>query len=66
MTEHTTVGIDIAKDTFDVFISPDGQFLHLENTPYGHQQLLDVLASRTVVRIVMEATGRYHSLLTAT
>ncbi|MCP6700161.1 IS110 family transposase [Pseudomonas donghuensis] len=66
MTEHTTVGIDIAKDTFDVFISPDGQFLHLENTPHGHQQLLDALASRTVVRIVMEATGRYHNLLTAT
>lgn len=66
MTEHTTVGIDIAKDTFDVFISPDGQFLHLENTPQGHQQLLDTLSSRTVVRIVMEATGRYHSLLTAT
>ncbi|MCW4781724.1 IS110 family transposase [Enterobacter chuandaensis] len=66
MTEHTTVGIDIAKDSFDVFISPDGLFLHLENTPHGHQQLLDALASRTVVRIVMEATGRYHNLLAAT
>lgn len=66
MTEHTTVGIDIAKDTFDVFISPDGLFLHLDNTPHGHQQLLDALASRIVVRIVMEATGRYHNLLAAT
>ena len=66
MTEHTTVGIDIAKDTFDVFISPDEQFLHLENSPQGHQQLLNALASRTVTRIVMEATGRYHNLLAAT
>lgn len=66
MTEHTTVGIDIAKETFDVFISPDGRFLHLENTPQGHQQLLDALASRTVTRIVMEATGRYHNLFAAT
>lgn len=57
MTEHITIGIDIAKDTFDVFISPDGLFLHLENTPHGHQQLLDALASRAVTRIVMEATG---------
>lgn len=66
MTEHITIGIDIAKDTFDVFISPDGLFLHLENTPHGHQQLLDALASRAVTRIVMEATGRYHNLLAAT
>lgn len=66
MTEHTIVGIDIAKDTFDVFISPDGRFLHLENTPQGHQQLLDSLSSHTVARIVMEATGRYHNLLAAT
>lgn len=66
MTEHTTVGIDIAKETFDVFISPDGIFLHLDNTPQGHQLLLDALSSRTVTRIVMEATGRYHNLLAAT
>lgn len=66
MTEHTIVGIDIAKETFDVFISPDGRFLHLENTPQGHQQLLDALSSHTVARIVMEATGRYHNLLAAT
>jgi transposase len=57
MTEHTTVGIDIAKETFDVFISPDGIFLHLDNTPQGHQLLLDALSSRAVARIVMEATG---------
>ncbi|MBE4813462.1 MULTISPECIES: IS110 family transposase [unclassified Enterobacter cloacae complex] len=66
MTEHTTVGIDIAKETFDVFISPDGIFLHLENTPQGHQLLLDALSSRAFARIVMEATGRYHNLLAAT
>lgn len=66
MTEHTTVGIDIAKETFDAFISPAGLLLHLENTPSGHQQLLDALSSHTVIRVVMEATGRYHSLLAAT
>lgn len=66
MTELTFVGVDIAKETFDVFISPSGLFLHLENTPAGHQQLLDQLATANVKLIVMEATSRYHNLLAAT
>ncbi|QKJ57552.3 IS110 family transposase [Serratia fonticola] len=66
MTEHATVGIDIAKDTFDVFIDSTRQLLHLDNTPEGHQQLLSALSAITVKLVVMEATGRYHSLLAAT
>lgn len=66
MTEYHFVGVDIAKETFDVFISPSGQFLHLENTPDGHQQLLAQLAPLNIKLVVMEATSRYHNLLAAT
>lgn len=66
MTQYSFAGVDIAKETFDVFISPSGKLLHLENTPAGHQQLLDELTPLTVRLVVMEATGRYHNLLAAT
>jgi transposase len=66
VTQSDFVGVDIAKETFDVFISPSGRFLHLENTPAGHQQLLEQLASLHVRLVVMEATSRYHNLLAAT
>jgi len=66
MTQGSTVGVDIARDTFDVFISPENRFLHLENTPDGHQQLIDNLTSLNVTLVVMEATSRYHNLLAAT
>jgi transposase len=66
MTQFTFVGVDIAKETFDVFISPSDQFLHLENSPTGHKQLLDKLSSLNVCLVVMEATSRYHNLLAAT
>ncbi|WP_330984163.1 MULTISPECIES: IS110 family transposase [Enterobacterales] len=66
MTEYSFVGVDIAKETFDVFISPSGQFLHLENTPAGHQQLLAQLTPLNIKLVVMEATSRYHNLLAVT
>ncbi|MCS2154647.1 IS110 family transposase [Scandinavium goeteborgense] len=66
VTQSDFVGVDIAKETFDVFISPSGRYLHLENTPAGHQQLLEQLASLHVRLVVMEATSRYHNLLAAT
>lgn len=66
MTEYTTVGIDIAKDSFDVYIDSTRQHLHLDNTPDGHQQLLTSLCVMTIKLVVMEATSRYHSLLAAT
>lgn len=66
MTEYATVGIDIAKDTFDVYIDSTRQHLHLDNTPEGHQQLLTSLCVITIKLVVMEATSRYHSLLAAT
>lgn len=66
MTEYVTIGVDIAKETFDVFISPSAQYLHLENTPAGHQQLLEQISAVDVKLVVMEATSRYHNLLAAT
>ncbi|WP_025122749.1 MULTISPECIES: IS110 family transposase [unclassified Serratia (in: enterobacteria)] len=65
MTEYTTVSIGIAKDTFDVYINSTRQLLHLNNTPEDHQQLLSSLSAIVLKFVVIEATGRYHSLLTA-
>lgn len=64
--EYTTVGVDIAKDSFDVYIDSTHQHLHLDNTPEAHQQLLATLSGMTIRMVVMEATSRYHSLLAAT
>jgi transposase len=65
MNETTTVGIDVAKNTFDVYIDTTCQFLHLENTAEGILILLDELRNLTISRIVMEATSKYHYLLTS-
>lgn len=66
VTEYTVVGVDIAKETFDVYMSPAGQYFHLENTPAGHQQLIEKLTPLDVKLVVMEATSRYQNLLSAT
>jgi transposase len=65
MTEYSVIGIDIAKETFDVYIDTSCTYLHLDNSPDGHQQLLSVLSALRVKLVVMEATSRYHSLLAA-
>ncbi|WP_210082151.1 IS110 family transposase, partial [Pantoea endophytica] len=66
MTEYSVIGIDIAKETFDVYIDTSCTYLHLDNSPDGHQQLLSVLSALRVKLVAMEATSRYHSLLAAT
>lgn len=65
MTDETVVGIDIAKETFDVYIDTTSAYLHLNNSPEGHQQLSNALSALNVKLVVMEATSRYHALLAA-
>lgn len=60
MTETLYVGIDVAKDTFDVASQPPGLKLHLNNSPDGRQQLLEALADPSVALIVLEATGGHE------
>jgi transposase len=65
MTDALYVGIDVAKDSFDVASEPAGLKLSLPNDPAGRQTLLDVLQNRAVALIVLEATGGYERDLVA-
>ena len=63
MTEALYVGIDVAKDSFDVASDPAGLKLSLSNDPTGRKQLLDTLQTHSVALVVMEATGGYERRL---
>jgi transposase len=65
MTDALYVGIDVAKDSFDVASDPAGLKLSLPNDPKGRQKLLDTLQTQAVALIVMEATGGYERELVA-
>jgi transposase len=65
MAESLFVGIDVAKDSFDVASIPAGLSLSLSNNPPGRQQLLDQLQRHSVALIVLEATGGYERSLVA-
>jgi transposase len=57
------VGIDIAKDSFDVTLLPQDQYGQFDNTRSGHKQLLKWLRKRVAelsqVHVVLEATNIY-------
>lgn len=63
MTDALYVGIDVAKNSFDVASEPAGLKLSLSNDPSGRQKLLNVLGNNTVALIVLEATGGYERAL---
>jgi transposase len=63
MAEVLYVGIDVAKDSFDVASDPAGSKLSLPNDPTGRQKLLDILQTHKVAMVVMEATGGYERRL---
>jgi transposase len=59
------IGIDVAKDSFEVTSDPADLKLSLSNDPPGRQQLLKALKNQAVALIVMEATGGYERSLAA-
>jgi len=65
MTDTLYVGIDVAKDSFDVASDPAGLQLSLPNDPTGRQTLLDTLQKHAVALIVLEATGGYEREIVA-
>ena len=65
MSHPLYVGIDVAKDSFDVASQPAGLALSLPNDPAGRQQLLKALHGHPVALIVLEATGGYERSLAA-
>lgn len=59
------VGIDVAKESFEVASDPTDLKLSLPNDPPGRRQLLKALQNHAVALIVLEATGGYERGLVA-
>lgn len=72
VTKYTVIGVDIIKETFNVFMSPAGQYFHPENMPPGHhklienKQLIEKRAPSGVNTVFMEVTSCYQNLLSLT
>lgn len=56
------VGIDVCKDWLDVYFHPTGQKLRLPNNELGLRRLRREIGKLRIVRVVMEATAKYHRL----
>jgi transposase len=65
MSDDLTVGIDVAKESFEVASDPARLSLSLPNDPEGRQDLLKALRTHRVVLVVLEATGGYERNLVA-
>ena len=65
MCEKIYVGIDIAKDTFNVACCPAVLKTCLPNTPDGYRQLCQSLKNHNIALIVLEATGGYERPIVA-
>jgi transposase len=65
MADTLVVGIDVAKDSFQVASDPAGLKLSLPNDPDGRQKLLDTLQAYRIALVVLEATGGYERGLVA-
>jgi transposase len=63
MTKMTddTIGIDISKATLDIYRLSDGKMTSFSNCCVGFKALALFCEETTVIRIVYEATGAYHS-----
>ena len=62
MTQYDFVGVDVAKDKFDVAIDIKGHYKHMifSNCPKGHKEFHEWLSRHTLMPwICMEATGHY-------
>ncbi len=54
------LGVDISKDTLDVYLHPEGVAHRFGNDKKVFTALIKWLAGRTLMRIVYEPTGAYH------
>lgn len=59
MSQPIFVGVDVAKDTVEVACS-DASSRSFTNSDAGHARLVRWLSSKTVVLVVLEATGGYE------
>ena len=64
MDNHTTIGIDVAKNFLDICILPTGEVFHLPNTKYGFKKILKIFSQYdNIFRIVIEHTGGYQKAI---
>lgn len=59
-TDPVYVGVDVCKAWLDVYVHPSGTRLRVVNDRTGVARLKRRLATMTVAKVVMEATGKYH------
>jgi transposase len=64
-TDVLYVGIDVAKDTFEVASRPAKIRRNLRNDDEGRQEFVEALNGQPVALIVLEATGGYESSIVA-
>jgi Transposase and inactivated derivatives len=63
MSEPVYVGIDVAKNSFEVAVSDQAQTLRLRNDELGHAELCRMLVPLAPRLILLEATGGYEQSL---
>jgi transposase len=63
MPKSIQVGVDVAKETFDVALGVGGELCQFANEAQGYETLLSRLKNFEVSLIVMEATGGYERAL---
>lgn len=63
MSEPVYVGIDVAKNSFEVAVSGQSQTLNLSNDETGHAQLVEQLLPVCPRLVLLEATGGYEQAL---
>lgn len=63
MSELVYVGIDVAKNSFEVAVTGETQTLSLGNDEAGHAELCQVLGPLTPRLVLLEATGGYEQQL---
>ncbi len=62
---NSFVGIDVAKNSLDVCVLPDGRRLSASNDRPGVQQVLEALPPAGQCLVVVEATGGYQRAVVA-
>ena len=65
MSVELFVGIDVAKDHFDVHLLPTGESAVYDANPSGVASLVTYLKEKSPTLIVLEATGGYETNLAA-
>ena len=64
-TAEIVVGIDVSKDLLDVVVRPSGEAFVVGRDAAGLSALTDRLTALAPVRIAVEATGGYETVVTA-